>query len=198
MDEIAAEAGVSKPILYRLFTDKADLYVAVGSFLAGELLGRIQPALVDVEESRDQVAKGVDLFLAAIEEDPELYRFVVNRQFLLHFDRGDRPPQTDPVADFTSLVGNALARIIGDHARAHGLDPGAAQPWGHGLVGLVQSAGDWWVRHGRPISRSALTSYLTTLIWDGIHGVLTAAQAAPAGPPSAAGSASRATPSSSR
>lgn len=183
MDEIAAEAGVSKPILYRLFADKADLYVAVGQFLAGELLGRIQPALVDVAESREQVAKGVDLFLAAIEEDPELYRFVVNRQFLLHFDRSDRPPQTDPVADFTALVGTALAQIIGDRAGAHGVDAGVAQPWGHGLVGLVHAAGDWWLRHDQPISRSTLTSYLTALIWDGIHGTLTAAQAASAGPP---------------
>src|SRR5437763_7604163 len=30
MDEIAAEAGVTKPVLYRHFTDKADLYLAVG------------------------------------------------------------------------------------------------------------------------------------------------------------------------
>ena len=28
MDEIAAEAGVTKPVLYRHFTDKADLYLA--------------------------------------------------------------------------------------------------------------------------------------------------------------------------
>jgi hypothetical protein len=39
----------------------------------------------------------------------------------------------------------------------------------------VQTVGDWWLRHQQPISRSALTDYLTTLLWDGVSGVRAAA-----------------------
>ncbi|HEY0806144.1 MAG TPA: helix-turn-helix domain-containing protein, partial [Pseudonocardiaceae bacterium] len=47
MDEIAAEAGVTKPVLYRHFTDKADLYYAVGLRATDMLMSRIVPALAD-------------------------------------------------------------------------------------------------------------------------------------------------------
>jgi hypothetical protein len=43
------------------------------------------------------------------------------------------------------------------------------------MVGMVQSVGDWWILHGRPMSRAALTDYLTTLLWQGLGGVRAAA-----------------------
>jgi AcrR family transcriptional regulator len=171
MEDIAAEAGVTKPVLYRMFTDKADLYLAVGQHMAADFLARLAPAMADLEqaESRERIAAVVDVYLAAIEDDPQLYRFVVQQQGL------DRRPDKDLVSDYVALVGNALARIIGDRARAHGLDAGPAEPWGHGLVGLVQATADWWITHGQPISRAALTEYLTQLIWQGLAGTLNAA-----------------------
>jgi len=39
----------------------------------------------------------------------------------------------------------------------------------------VQATADWWMTHGQPISRSALTDYLTQLIWLGLAGTLSAA-----------------------
>ena len=79
MDDIAAEAGVAKPILYRVFRDKAELYRAVGSRVAEELL---IPALV-AELARDRhprehAAAMIDKYLRLIEAEPELYRFVVH------------------------------------------------------------------------------------------------------------------------
>jgi AcrR family transcriptional regulator len=168
MGVIAAEAGVTKPVLYRMFTDRADLYLAVGQHMAADFLTRLAPAMADLEqaESRDRIAAVVDVYLAAIEDEPQLYRFVVQQQGL------DRRPDHDLVSDYVAMVGNALARIIGDRARAHGLDAGPAEPWGHGLVGLVQATADWWITHGQPISRAALTEYLTQLIWQGVSGSL--------------------------
>ena len=64
-----------------------------------------------------------------------------------------------------------LARAIGDRMRALGLDSGPAEPWAYGLVGFVAAAGDWWMSHGRPISRAALTDYVVTLIWQGWEGI---------------------------
>jgi AcrR family transcriptional regulator len=166
--EIAAEAGVTKPVLYRLFADRADLYVAVGQRIAADVLTKLTPALSELAggESEERVAALLEVYLAAIEEEPELYRFVVQQQGL---SGGGTP---DVVGDSRAVVGNALARIIGDRARANGLDAGPAEPWGHGLVGLVQATADWWIQQGRPISRAALTGYLTRLIWHGISGEL--------------------------
>jgi len=72
-------------------------------------------------------------------------------------------------------VATELARVIGDRLRAVGLDSGPAEPWAYGMVGMVQAVGDWWMTHGRPMRRAALTDYLTTLLWQGIVGVRAAA-----------------------
>src|SRR5947209_3891593 len=58
MGVIAAEAGVTKPVLYRMFTDRADLYLAVGQHMAADFLTRLAPAMADLEqaESRDRIA----------------------------------------------------------------------------------------------------------------------------------------------
>ncbi len=53
-----------------------------------------------------------------------------------------------------------------------GQDTAAAGPWGHGLVGLVRSAADWWLRAERPMLRSELAAHLTDLAWAGLSGVV--------------------------
>lgn len=180
MEHIAAEAGVTKPILYRHFADKADLWVAVGQRMAEELLERIGPALRSVSENRERVAAVIDAYLATIESEPQVYQFVMRRS------GADRPVSRDPVADHRELIASALARMIGDRARALGLDAGGAEPFGYGLVGLVEATGDWWLRNRQPVSREGLTEYLTALIWSGLSG-LTAAADLPIGLPSPPG-----------
>src|ERR1700712_1647449 len=104
MDQIAAEAGTSKPVVYRYFSDKADLYLAVGQRVAQEAVDRITAAVDGQPDGRSMVAAGVDAYLRAIEEEPELYRFVINHTLL------DRPVDNDPVADYTSVLGTNISR----------------------------------------------------------------------------------------
>jgi AcrR family transcriptional regulator len=167
MEAIAAHAGVSKPVLYRYFADKSQLWQAVGQEAAVLAITAIEPAVAAVREERDVIAAAIDAYLAHIEGDPHLYRFVVHQPGIAR--------QRDVVADVVDTVASGLARILGDRLRARGLDSGAALPWAYGIVGYVQTVGDWWLRHQQPISRSALTDYLTTLLWEGVSGVRAAA-----------------------
>jgi AcrR family transcriptional regulator len=177
MDAIAAHAGVSKPVLYRYFADKSQLWQAVGHQAAGFVVEAIQPAVAAVREERDVIAAAIDAYLAHIERDPYLYRFVVHQPGIAR--------QRDVVADAVDTVAGGLAGILGDRLRALGLDPGAALPWAYGIVGFVQNVGDWWLRSRQPISRSALSDYLTTFLWGGVAGMRAAAD--PPGGPTAGG-----------
>jgi AcrR family transcriptional regulator len=168
MDQIAAEAGTSKPVVYRYFVDKADLYLAVGQRVAQGLVDRITAAVDGQPDGRAMVAAGVDAYLRVIEEEPELYRFVVQHTLL------DRPVEHDPVADYSDLLGSFISRRLGDLMRDMELDSGAAEPWGYGLVGLVRSAGEWWLER-QSMSRQALADYLTSMIWSGFAGAYAAA-----------------------
>jgi AcrR family transcriptional regulator len=167
MEQVAAAAGVSKPVLYRYFADKAELWQAVGERVAEVVVEAVAPAIANVAAERDLVATTVDAYLSAIELRPDLY------EFLVHASGAPRMPHI--IASSAKRVASDLARVIGDRLRAMGLDSGAAEPWAYGIVGMVQTIGDWWITHGRPISRNALTEYVTTLLWDGLSGIRAAA-----------------------
>lgn len=167
IDAVAAHAGVSKPVLYRYFTDKSGLWLAVGRHAATALVEAVAPAVAAVRAERDIVAAAVDAYLAFIEADPHVYRFVVHQRGIA------RDP--DVVADAVDTVAGGLAHILGDRLQAMGLDSGPALPWAYGVVGYVQTVGDWWLRQRQPISRAALADYVTTFLWDGIAGILSAA-----------------------
>ncbi|WP_367132140.1 TetR/AcrR family transcriptional regulator [Saccharothrix sp. HUAS TT1] len=169
MDEIAAEAGVSKPVLYRHFADKSDLYLAVGQRGTEMLMDRMGPAIGHDDGSiRTRIKRIVDAYLSVIEEHPNLYRFVVRKSF------ADRPVEQDVVTEDKQLIAAALARLLGDYLRAFGMDSGGAEPWAHALVGMVQNAGDWWLDR-QSMSRASLSDYLTTIIWHAIDGLLRSA-----------------------
>ena len=93
MDEIAAEAGTSKTAVYRYFSDRTELYVAVCTRVASRLLPRLRDAVDSSQRPREMVAAAIDTYLGFIEADPELYRFVVHQQAL-----GDRPAATRSAA----------------------------------------------------------------------------------------------------
>ena len=167
MDEIAAEAGTSKTVVYRHFADRAELYVAVCNRVAAHLLPKLRSAIETSSSSpREMVAAAIDTYLAFIEADPQLYRFVVHQHVL------DRPT-SDPLDSLSSLVGEQAAAAISVALQQAGRDPVAAAPWGHGVVGLVRSAADWWLRSERPMPRTDLTAHLTDLAWTGLSGVMT-------------------------
>ncbi|WP_203740921.1 TetR/AcrR family transcriptional regulator [Actinoplanes cyaneus] len=167
MEAIAAHAGVSKPVLYRYFADKSELWLAVGQAAGAMVLDAMIPAVAAMREERAAIAAAIDVYLAHIEGDLNLYRFVVHQP--------DIARHRDVVADVVDTVASGLARIFGDRLRARGLDSGASLPWAYGVVGYVQSVGDWWLRQQQPISREALGEYLTTFLWGGVSGISRAA-----------------------
>ncbi|MEU7841315.1 TetR/AcrR family transcriptional regulator [Micromonospora sp. NPDC049114] len=171
MDQVAAIAGVSKPVLYRYFTDKSQLWIAVSEVVAARVVDAIAPAIEQVREERALVEATIDAYLGVIESQPALYRFLMSQS--------GQPGIHQVVAGTSRQVAAGLARVIGDRLRALGLDAGPAEPWAYGLVGFVQAVGDWWTTHGQPLSRSALTGYLTTLLWSGIEGVRASADLPP-------------------
>ena len=164
MDEIAAEAGVSKPILYRHFTDRADLWLAVGQKVTDELLAAISAQLESALPPRDLIAAVVDVYLAMIENDTELYRFVVRGAFV------DRGASSALVQDHMDVMAEQVARLLGDFLRAAGRDSGGAEVWAHGLVGMVQAAADWWMDR-RTLSRAAVVEYVSGLASGGLAGL---------------------------
>jgi AcrR family transcriptional regulator len=170
MDEIAAEAGTSKTVVYRHFADRTELHLAVCGRVAEQLLAKLRQAMESSDHPREMVAAAIAAYLAFLETDPELYRFVVQRSP----DRAaPAPTRPDPIDHLSHLVGEQAAALMAVALDRAGQDTAAAGPWGHGLVGLVRSAADWWLRTERPMLRTELAAHLTDLAWAGLSGVVT-------------------------
>jgi AcrR family transcriptional regulator len=161
IEQIAAAAGVSKPVLYRYFTDKADLHAAVGTWGASLVMERILPALLSQEPLDVRVRRGCEDYLATIEEHPNVFLLLVT-----HRVEGE----TDPLADGKAAIAAAMARVMGDALRDLGVDSAGAEPWAHGLVGLGLSTAEWWLTR-RTMSRAAVTGYLSSFVWSALEGI---------------------------
>jgi len=153
MATIAAEAGITKPILYRHFGDKGGLYAALADRYTGALLRELQTALEAGTDRRDRVERTVGAYLAAIEREPQVYRFLV---------LSDEAAQAQSqVRSFTRRLSALLATGM---AAELGVGPVRAAVWAHGVVGMVQAAGDWWL-DTPTVTRADLVTELTDLLF---------------------------------
>ncbi|MFJ5226490.1 TetR family transcriptional regulator [Streptomyces sp. NPDC088400] len=163
MNAIAAEAGITKPILYRHFGDKGGLYRALAKRHTDALLDALRTALDAPAERRQRVEATLDTYLAAIEARPQVYRF------LMHPAEDTQLPEPGfdvgrHSAPLLRRLGEELAKVIEERVD---LGPGSeqlARVWGHGIVGMMHGAGDWWLGE-RPCSRAQLVSSLADLLW---------------------------------
>jgi AcrR family transcriptional regulator len=157
MASIAAEAGITKPILYRHFGDKSGLYAALAERHTDRLLRVLQDALAAGGTTRERVERTIDAYLATIEDEPQVYRF------LMHSTEGAAAQgqvQTF-LRRFSGLLAVGVASELGV-----GPESARAQTWAHGIVGMVQSAGDWWLLSGLP-DRETVVRELVDLLWGG-------------------------------
>jgi AcrR family transcriptional regulator len=159
VSEIAREAGVSKPVLYRYFDGLDDLHAAVGRWGADEVLQRLLPAILTEAPVRERVARGVEAYLSTIEEHPHVFLLLVRH----------RASGTDPLADGKAAIAAAFARVLGDTLRELGVDAGGAEPWAQSLVGMGLATGEWWLER-QTMSRAAVGAYLTSFIWHAFSG----------------------------
>jgi len=173
MNAIAAEAGITKPILYRHFGDKGGLYRALAKRHTDALLSALRAALDAPAERRARVEATLDTYLAAIEARPQVYRF------LMHPADGaadsatsaESAPSTEQGFDvgrhsapLLRRLGEELGQVIVERVDLGPDGEQMARIWGHGIVGMMHAAGDWWLAD-RPCSRERLVRSLADLLW---------------------------------
>ena len=160
MNVIAAEAGITKPILYRHFGDKGGLYRALAERHIDDLLARLRAALVTRGGLRARTRATVDAYLASVEEQPQVYRFLVERAAV------EEPGVRGQVAGFVRRFGEELAVGIGNEPELQGISPQRALVWAHAIAGMVQATGDWWLDQPE-VPREQVVDELVALLVDG-------------------------------
>lgn len=184
MDEIAAEIGTSKSILYRYFTDKAGLQAAVGQAVLGGLREALESAASSAGRPRDRIEAMVAVYLEMVEQSPHVYDFVTRPEA-----EAAAGALRGFVADTEDMVAELVLPVLRELPLSGRDDVALARLWGAGLVGFVRAVAERWFggREDVPdgagaVDRERLTDLITDWLWDGAAGVARGAALADAAP----------------
>lgn len=131
LEEVAAEAGISKVLLYRHFESKADLYHAV--------LDRACTRLVMAVGAGDYTQESVDLLIRTAAEDPDGFRLL--------FRHAAREPEFRQQMD---LFREQMTKVASDQLIKQIPDPSWARWAAHLTPMVVVEAIMAWLDAGQP------------------------------------------------
>lgn len=133
MDEIAAAAGITKPMLYRYFGSKEGLYAAYLQMTGRELVDMVRAPDSLGESPQVRLRAGLRAFLTYVKEHRAGWT-------VLH---GETTTPTDArvareVAELRGRIIGLLTTLFGDEAFAHA------------FTGAAESLATWWVNQPDP------------------------------------------------
>ncbi|MHA7264207.1 TetR/AcrR family transcriptional regulator [Arthrobacter sp. TMN-37] len=162
IEEIAAAAGVSKPVIYEHFGTKEGLYTQVVDIEFHILLRSVTTALAGDAGSRELLERAALALLDYIETSTDGFRILM---------RDAAPSQ--PEGAFSTLLSRIAARV--EHIMAaefgkRGYSPQDGAIYAQMLVGMVAMTGQWWLDARRPDKRT-VAAHLVNLAWNGLSGL---------------------------
>lgn len=162
IEEIAARAGVSKPVVYEHFGGKEGLYAVVVDREIQALLGAIAGALTSEGGSRALLERAAMALLDYIETSTDGFRILVR----------DSPPgqQTGNFASLISDVASQVEHLLAAQFTSRDLDPKQAPMYAQMLVGMVALTGQWWLENPKAKKRDVAAA-LVNLAWNGLTGL---------------------------
>ncbi len=162
IEEVAAAAGVSKPVIYEHFGSKEGLYRQVVESEFRILLDAINNSLAEEAKPRVLVERAALALLGYIEDRTDGFRILVR----------DSPP-SQPEGAFATLLSHVTARvehILSDEFSRRGFSADDGAMYAQMLVGMVAMTGQWWVDNRAPDKRM-VAAHLVNLAWNGLTGL---------------------------
>jgi AcrR family transcriptional regulator len=161
VEEIAAKAGVSKPVVYEHFGGKEGLYAVVVDRETRKLLDSFTSAL-DGSKPRILLEQAAFALLDYIEESADGFRILV-RDSPVAVSRGT-------FASLISDVATQVEHLLVDQFRERGFNTKHAPMYAQMLVGMVALTGQWWLDARKP-RKAEVAAHLVNLAWNGLSGL---------------------------
>jgi len=161
IEEIAARAEVSKPVVYEHFGGKEGLYAVVVDREVRSLLGMMQESLT-AGNPRLLLEQAALAFLDYIEQSSDGFRILVRDS-----------PIGSASGSFVSIISDVASRvehILAAEFRARGFETKAAPMYAQMLAGMVGTTGQWWLDARKP-SKDVVAAHLVNLAWHGLAGL---------------------------
>ena len=159
VEEIAARAKVSKPIIYEHFGGKEGLYAVLVDREMEHVVTRISEA-ISSGTPRQRVERAALAFLSYVRDQPDGF-VVLSRDAPVTLARGGMSSLLNDVAE-------RVSNVFTTNFKKAGYDPKAAPIYAHALVGMVTFVGQWWTETRKPPIEE-VASHLAALAWMGLR-----------------------------
>lgn len=160
VEEIAAHAKVSKPIVYEHFGGKEGLYAVIVDREMRALTSVLTAALDDPTVHPRQIVERTALaLLTYIEEDAEGFQVLARDS-----------PSTEPSGSFSSLLGDIAVRvedILSETFKRQKLSTKGVPYYTQMLVGMTVFTGQYWADRPK-VNKEQLAAYIVDLAWHGL------------------------------
>jgi AcrR family transcriptional regulator len=158
IEEIAAAAEVSKPVVYEHFGGKEGLYAVVVDREVERLLTMVT-GLLDGARTRDKFETAAVGLLRYIDDNTDGFRILV---------RDSNPGSTTGTyGTLLSDIAGQVEYILADFLHSRGQDPKLAPLYAQMLVGMVAFTGQWWLDARKP-KLEEVAANLIDLAWNGL------------------------------
>ncbi|WP_123960522.1 TetR/AcrR family transcriptional regulator [Corynebacterium pseudopelargi] len=164
VEEVAARAGVSKPVVYQHFGGKEGLYAVVVDREMQYLEQVITESLAQ-GRSRARIEQAVLALLSYVEHDTDGFQILVRDMVPAE---GESRPRS-----YSTLLNDAVNQVSYILAKAFersGLDPDNAVLYGQALVGMVSMTAQWWL-DAQEYSKEQVAAHIVNLCWNGLAGM---------------------------
>jgi AcrR family transcriptional regulator len=167
MADIAAGAGVTKPMVYAYFGSKDDLYLRCIDHATERLLAAFDIAPADDEAPEETLWRRILSYFAFVGEHREEW-LVARRQAV-----ASGGPFSERIQQARS---RAVKLVVGQLEEALGgtVPPAARrelEPLAEAIVGAGEALADWWVDHPRE-SAEAMALREMSFVWMGLRGLV--------------------------
>ena len=159
VEEIAAKADVSKPVVYEHFGGKEGLYAVVVDREMNHLLAAISDTLTG-GNARVLVEQAALALFDYIDEYPDGFRILVRDS-----------PVSQQTGSFASLIIDVAAQVehlLAAEFAAHRINTKLAPMYSQMLVGMVALTGQWWLDVRKP-KKDEVVAHLVNLAWSGLE-----------------------------
>jgi AcrR family transcriptional regulator len=160
IDDIALEAGVTKPIVYDRVGSRSELADALAERLADRMVKAAGDTLLDGSISEAGLARFIEANLVTVSRHRELFLYVT----------GGSTEQTAlgrlKVAERSIDPMTVAIRAWRHHFDA---DPEVADTWAAAIVGALQMVAIWWTAQSDRTAHD-VARQLADLLWNGLPG----------------------------
>lgn len=161
MDDVAARAGVTKPVLYQHFPSKRALFLELLDDLGRQLLGELAVATGAAHTGRERVEEGFAAYFRFVTGNPAAFQVLFGATV-----RND-PEFTEVVERVLDDAADAITRLIEIEGTAE-----HRRVLAHALIGVAEATSrDALTDDGAGLDPALLARWVSELIWFGLRGV---------------------------